>query len=118
MACYTLLTYPYFNKIFKIHTDASNFQLGAFISHRGTPTNPHIIKLTDSQKRYIVTDKDLLITVEILKEFITILIGQRSRTYTDNKNHTCKNFNTDRVLIWRLIIIEYSKEIEYIRSCG
>ena len=27
----TLLTYPYFNEIFKIHTDASAFELGAVI---------------------------------------------------------------------------------------
>ena len=31
MARDTLLTYPYFNEIFKIHTDASAFELGAVI---------------------------------------------------------------------------------------
>ena len=34
--------------------------------------------------------------------------------YTGNKNLTCKNFNTDRVLRWRLILEEYSPVIEYI----
>ena len=33
----TLLTYPYFNETFKIHTDASTFQLVAVISHKGKP---------------------------------------------------------------------------------
>ena len=31
------------------------------------------------------------------------------------KNLTCKNFNTDRVLIWRQIIKEYCLLIEYIK---
>ena len=31
----TLLTYPDFNETFEIHTDASAFQLGAVIIHKG-----------------------------------------------------------------------------------
>ena len=31
----TLLDYPYFNEEFKIHTDASKFQLGEVISNKG-----------------------------------------------------------------------------------
>ena len=33
----TLLTYLYFNETFKIHTDASAFQLGAVIIHKVKP---------------------------------------------------------------------------------
>ena len=33
----TLSTYPYFNETFQIHTDASAFQLGVFISQKGKP---------------------------------------------------------------------------------
>ena len=33
--------------------------------------------------------------------------------YTDHKNLMCIFFNTDRVLIWRLILEEYGKDIEY-----
>ena len=32
-----LSTYPYFNETFKIHTNASAFQLGAVISQKGKP---------------------------------------------------------------------------------
>ena len=51
----TLLTYPDFNETFKIHTDASAFQLGAVISQKDKPINFYSIKLTDSQQRYTVT---------------------------------------------------------------
>ena len=46
----TLLNYPYFNEIFKIHTDARNLQLGLVISHKLEPIYFHSRKLTDAQK--------------------------------------------------------------------
>ena len=54
-------------------------------------------KLTGPQTRYTVTEKELLSIVKTLKEFCTILLGQLLKIYTDHKNLTCKNFNTDRV---------------------
>ena len=56
----TLLTYPDFNEEFRIHADASKFQLGAVISQKGKPIALYVRKLTDAQKRYIVTEKYLL----------------------------------------------------------
>ena len=47
----TLLTYSYFNKAFKIHTDANASQLGAVISHKVKPIALYSIKLTDTPKR-------------------------------------------------------------------
>ena len=47
----TLSTYPDFNEIFKIHTNASTFQLVAVISHKGKLIALYSIKLTDSQQR-------------------------------------------------------------------
>ena len=46
----------------------------------------------------------------------SILIGQKSRIYTGHKNLTCKNFNNRRVLIWRIILITYGPDIEYIKG--
>ena len=68
----TLSTYPYFNETFQIHTDASAFQLGAFISQKGKPIGFYSRKLTDTQQRYTVTERKLPSTVETLKDFITI----------------------------------------------
>ena len=58
-----------------------------------------------------VKEKELLSTVENLKVFRDILIGQILRIYTYNKNHKCKSFSTDRVLIWRLTFEEYGPDI-------
>ena len=51
----TLLTYPDFIKAFKVHTNASAFQLGAVISQKGKHIDFYIRKLTDTQQRYTVT---------------------------------------------------------------
>ena len=80
----TLLTYTNFNKTFKIHTDDSAFQLGAFIIQKVKPIAFYSIKPTDPQQRYTVIERELLSTVETLKEFRTISLGQKLRIYTDH----------------------------------
>ena len=54
--------------------------------------------------------------METLKEFRNILLGQKIVVHTDHKNLTCKNFNTDRVMRWRLILEEYGPELRYIKG--
>ena len=55
------------------------------ISQRRKPITLYSIKLTDTQKTCTVTEKELLRIVETLKQFRTILLGQRLRIYTDHK---------------------------------
>ena len=64
VACDTLSTYPEFNETFKMHTDASSFQLGAVISQKGKPIAFYSRKLTDNQQRYTETERELLSIVE------------------------------------------------------
>ena len=72
VARYTLLIYPDFNENFDLHTDASDFQFGSVISHNGKPIAFYSRKLTGSQSRYTVMEKELLSIVKTLKEFHTI----------------------------------------------
>ena len=116
MACGTLLTYPYFKEEFKVQTNYRDFQSGAVISQKDIPITFYSRKLTESQKRYTVTEKYLLIIFETVKESRTILPGQILSIYTDNKNLTCKTLNIDIVLRWRLVLKECALEIEYIKS--
>jgi hypothetical protein len=115
MARETLLAYPNFNLPFDIHTDASHHQLGAVISQNGRPVAFYSRKLNPAQSRYTTTERELLSIVETLKEFRNILLGQQIKIYTDHKNLTHKNFNTERVLRWRLILEEYNPELIYIK---
>ena len=60
----------------------------------------------------MVIEKGLLNLVKTLKEVCTVLLGQQLKIFTNNKNLTCKSFNTNCVLRWRLILEEYSPYIE------
>ena len=48
MADDNLLTFPDFNKTFKIHTNASVFQLGVVISQKGKLITFYSKKITDA----------------------------------------------------------------------
>jgi len=111
-----MLAFPDFSKPFVIHTDASHTQLGSVISQDNKPIAFYSRKLNDAQTRYTTTERELLSIVETLKEFRNILLGYKIVVYTDHKNLTCANFNTERVMRWRLILEEYGPELRYIKG--
>jgi hypothetical protein len=99
----TILAYPNFKIPFKVHTDASAFQLGAVISQNGKPVALfYSRKLTPSQTRYTTTEQELLSIVKTLKEFRTVRLGQELSVHTDHENLTNEHFNSDRIMQWRL----------------
>jgi hypothetical protein len=112
----TLLAYPDFSQPFDIHTDASHTQLGAVISQNNKPIAFYSRKLNPAQTRYTTTERELLAIVETLKEFKNILLGQNIRVYTDHKNLMFKNFNTERVMRWRLVLEEFGPDLNYVKG--
>jgi predicted aspartyl protease len=111
-----LLAYPDFNAPFQIHTDASKDQIGAVISQSGKPIAFYSRKLNSAQRNYTTTEKELLSIVATLKEFRNILLGHKITVYTDHKNLTYTNFNTERVMRWRLVLEEFGPELLYIKG--
>ena len=82
----TLLAYPDWSKPFIVHTDASDYQLGAVISQDDKPIAFFSRKLNRAQKNYTTTEKELLSIVECLKQFRNILYGYEIIVYSDHKN--------------------------------
>ena len=113
-----MLAYPDFSKPFEIYTDACATQLGAVITQNNRPIAFFSRKLSDTQKRYTVTEQELLAIVETLKEFKGMLWGQKIKIYTDHENLTRKALgaNSDRVYRWRLLLEEFGPEIVYIKG--
>ena len=90
VACDTLSAYPDFNERFKIISDASAFQLGEFMIQKGKPIAFYSRKLTDPQQWHTVIEREILSIAENLKEFRTILLGQKIIIHNDHKNNTFK----------------------------
>ena len=114
----TLLTYPDWSKTFDIHSDASDFQLGAVISQEGRPIAFFSRKLNAAQLNYTTTEKELLSIVECCKEFRNILFGYPLRVYSDHKNlvHAATISQSQRVMRWRLILEEFGPDIIHIKG--
>ena len=91
-------------------------QLGAVISQKGVPIAFYSRKLNSAQRNYTTTERELLAIVETLNEYRNILLGQQIKVFTDHKNLTCVNFNTQQVICWRMVIEDFAPELVYIPS--
>ena len=86
MASDCINSYPDYTKTFHIYTDASDYQLGAAIIQEGKPIAYYSKKLTDTQRNYTTTEKELLDVVMCLHEYRKILQGGVVCVCTDHKN--------------------------------
>ncbi|GAX22752.1 putative transposase [Fistulifera solaris] len=110
----TMLSFPDFNKPFHIHTDASAYQLGAVISQDDKPLAFYSRKMNKAQQRYTTGEQELLSIVETLKEFRSLLLGQRLIVHTDHMNIIHGKLSNDRITRWRLLLEEYGPEYVHI----
>jgi hypothetical protein len=69
MAANALAAYPDHNKQFNVHTDASDFQLGACIIQEGRPVAYFSGKQTKSQQNYATMEKEMLSIIATFDQF-------------------------------------------------
>ena len=99
-----------------MHTDASHSQLGVVISQKNMPIAFYSRKIQLAQMRYTTTECELLSIVKTLKECKNILLRQQIVVCTDHKNLTNKNFYTEHIKRWQLLIKEFGPTIKYIKG--
>ena len=107
---------PDFTKLFEMHTDASEYQLGAVIAQDDKPIAFFSRKLNKSQCNYTIVELELLVIVETLKEFCSALLGQDVTTHTDHENLAHGVFNAKRVMKWCLTCEEHRPKLVYLKG--
>lgn len=60
--------------------------------------------------------KELLAIVMVLVEYCMMLLGSKIIVYTDHRNLTFSNFDTQRVLHWWCLVEEYSPIMFYLEG--
>ena len=72
-------------------------------------------KLNTAQRRYTITERELVSTIETCKEYKNILLNYPIIVFTDHKNNTFNVLKAlDRVLRWLLLLEEYGITFEYL----
>ena len=74
------------------------------------------IRLINTQRNYITTDKDILAIVECLKQFQGILFVYEINVFSDHKNlvYAATLSESQSIMHWRLIIEEFGPNIRHI----
>jgi hypothetical protein len=118
MAQEAMLTYPQFDQPFIAYTDASDKQIGGIVTQHDKPLGYFSRKLTDTQRRYPVTEQELLAITETLKFFRHMLFRHKIIVKIDHKNLTYQvsSHASDRVLRQHHLLEEYGVELEYIKG--
>jgi hypothetical protein len=113
-----MLTYLQFDKPFIVYTGASEKQIGGIVSQKDNPLGFFSMKLTDTQCRYPVTEKELLTIVETLKYFKHMLLGHEIIVKMDHKtlSHPNSTHTSDGVLCQCLVLKEFGAELQYIQG--
>ena len=80
------MSYPDWTIPFKVHTDASDKQLGAVISQNNKPIEFLSRRLINPKHNYTTTENEILAIVECYKQFHGILFGCEINLSLDRKN--------------------------------
>ena len=73
-------------------------------------------KMNNAQRRYTTGEQELLSIAETLKEFRSLLLGQKLIVHTDHMNIIHGKLSNDRITRWRLLLEEYGPK--YIHIAG
>lgn len=115
-----VLSFPDFNQLFYVTTDASDVAIGAMLSQGELPNDRPISfyskVLNETQKRYSTIEKELLAIVEAIKAFRVYLYGRFFVLITDHRP-LCYLFNMkdcgSRLFRQKIELQDYNFKIIY-----
>lgn len=116
-----VLQFPCFDREFLLHTDASDYAIGAVLSQETDgdvrPITFASKTLNKAEKNYATIEKELLAIVWAVKEFRPYLLGQKFRILSDHKPLQWAFKVKDpssRLIRWKLKLSDYDCIIEHI----
>ncbi|KAG8380924.1 hypothetical protein BUALT_Bualt06G0067200 [Buddleja alternifolia] len=111
-----VLALPNFEKMFELHTDASDFAIGGVLMQEGHPIAFESRKLNETERRYTVQEKEMTAIVHCLRIWRHYLLGSRFVVKTDNV--ATSYFQTQKKLSpkqarWQDFLAEFDYVLEY-----
>ena len=102
----TLLSYPDWKIPFMVHTDESDKKLSDVIIQNNKPIYLFLRRISIPQPNYTTTYKEILVTVEYLKQFRVIKFGYEINVFPDNKNmvYNATLSEYEKVMRWQIIL--------------
>lgn len=114
LACNVWLAFPDYNRTFFVFADASGRQIGGVIIQGKRIIDCFSRSLTETHRKYSTMEWELLLVVEILTEYRTMLLGFPVVIHTDHKNLLYPQENSLRAKRWKLLLEEYRLSVENI----
>lgn len=111
-----VLVLPDFNKIYEIHTDASDFAIGGVLMQDGHPIAYESRKLNETERRYTVQEKEMTAVVHCLRTWRHYLLGSKFKVMTDNVATSYflrQKKLTPKQVRWQTFLAEFDFEMEY-----
>jgi hypothetical protein len=119
----TILRLPDMQNTFILTTDASSKGIGATLSQiiSGTeyPISFYSATLSQTERNYSTTDRELLAVVRSIKHYRPLLLGKKFKLNTDHQAilYLFKTHNLSaRMLRWSLALQEFEFEIKYLKG--
>ena len=116
-----ILSFPDPNKPYIIHTDASNYGIGAVLSQKTDDGEKPIYffsqKLSDTQRRWSVIERECFAILTALKKFDHYIHGTPTTLFTDHKPLEFLlrgDIQNPRIANWSVLISAYDLEIKHI----
>jgi hypothetical protein len=119
MVIASILVFPYWEKTFHVHVDASAIALGSILAQPGVRDLDHLIafvsrKLSESEQNYNTTEREGLAMVYALQKFRHYLLGKHFNMFTDHsalKYLVNKPVLGGRICHWLLLFQEFDFEV-------
>ena len=107
-----VITLPYINKPFEIHSDSSDIGIAGILIQEKNVIMLFRVKLSYTERGYITMEKELLAIIAYIKDFRRIIQGSKITIFTDNCNltHNTPPIN-NKVQMWKLLLGKFNYEI-------